>query len=356
MGPLLRLSESACVRLAEALLRASGAPHAEAELVAGDLTTSSLLGVDSHGMLRLPEYLDQIACGSLVPGAAITVQQRSAATAIVDCGYNFGQVGARRAAETAWRLASEAGIGCAVTLRCGHVGRLGSVVEWVARQGMLAVAACNSPVHGHFVVPFGGREGRLATNPLAYAVPCGGEPLVADISTSVAPEGKIRTYLNRGLPLPEGWAIDAAGRPTTDARAFYGPPRGGLLPLGGASGHKGFALGLLVEILGNTLAGHACTDPTLKGNGLWVLAVDPAPFVPPQRFRQLVDELMDYVKSSPPAEGFAEVLVPGEPERRMGVQRRQEGIPIDAATWAAIERHAARLGVSLAALAAEAPG
>lgn len=348
-----RLSEAACVRLGTALLHAAGAPLDEAELVAADLAASSLLGVDSHGMLRLPEYLGLVVQGNLVPGAKITVERRSAATAVVDCGYNFGQVGARRAAETAVWLARQAGIGCAVTLRCGHVGRLGGVVEWVARRAMVGLAACNSPVHGHFVVPFGGREGRLATNPLAYAVPCSGEPLVADISTSVVPEGKVRMYLQRGLPLPEGWAVDAAGRSTTDPRAFYGPPRGGLLPLGGASGHKGFALGLLVEILGNTLAGNACTDPALKGNGLWVLAVDPGPFGSRDRFHQLVDMLVAYVKSSPPAAGSEGVLVPGEPERRVRDARQKRGIPIDAATWTEIEAHASRLGVAVEALVSD---
>ena len=234
------------IHITTALFRALEAPPDEAACVAENLVASSLMGHDSHGVLRVPEYVDLVREGKIVPGAKITVARRSGATAIVDCGLNFGPVGAKRAMEACMEIARENRAACAVTRRCGHVGRLGAYPQMAAEQGLIALAFCDSPVHGHFVVPWGGREGRLSTNPIAYAVPTGSKPILADFSTSVAPEGKIRWYRNEGKELPLGWILDHEGKPATDPRAFYGPPRGSLLPLGGAAGYKGFALSLLV--------------------------------------------------------------------------------------------------------------
>ena len=212
---------------------------------------------------------------------------------------------------------------------------------------MIAIATCNSPISGHCVLPFGGREGRLATNPIAYGIPASGDPIIADFATSVAPEGKIRVYHHQDKPLPQGWIVDAAGNPTTDAKDFYGPPRGGILPLGGAAGHKGFALGLLVEILGSVLNGIATTDREAVGNGCCFVAVDPSAFCPEEQFSDEVSRTIDYMKSSPPAPGFEEVLVPGEIEFRTARRRSTEGVPVDETTWQAIGEHAERLRVSI---------
>jgi uncharacterized oxidoreductase len=334
-------------RTGAALFEAAGAPAAEAELTAQELVTSSLMGHDSHGALRIPEYLEAITKGQILPGARISVERRSPTTAVVDCGLNFGPVGAHQAMATAVQLAKEQKTACVITRRCHHVGRLGAYVQVAAAQDLIALATCNSPVYGHFVLPWGGKQGRLATNPLAYAVPTGGDPILADLSTSVAPEGKIRYHRNEGKPLPPGWVLDAQGNPTTDAAAFYGPPMGGILPLGGSAGHKGYALGLLVEILGSALAGARSTDPEIVGNGVCFLVLDLSAFCPIDRFKGLMDGLVAYVKSSPPAPGFAEVLVPGELEFRTLRRRSHEGVPLDEVTWRAIQEHARRLHVDL---------
>jgi LDH2 family malate/lactate/ureidoglycolate dehydrogenase len=336
--------------LAGALFRAAGAPADEAALTADHLVTSSLMGCDSHGIMRVPEYLTQVVEGTIVPGAPVVIDRRSGATALVDCGRNFGPVGATRAMEVAIAIAGESGVACVTTHRCNHVARLGAYVEQAAECGLIAIATCNSPVAGHFVIPWGGKQGRLATNPIAYGVPTGGDPILADFATSVAPEGKVRWYRNAGLPLPPGWIQDADGRPSTDPAAFYGSPRGGLLPLGGPVGYKGFALGLLVEILGSALAGVGSADPSIVGNGVCFIAIDPTRFVPLDRFRSLMDDLSAYIKSSPAAEGAGEVLMPGEREFRTRRARLEEGIPVDETTWDALRGHAARLGLDWEAL------
>ncbi len=333
--------------LAAALFQAAGTPGPEARRVAQSLLRSSLAGHDSHGVLRIPEYLQFIIDGTVCPGAAVEVRRTSNTTAVVDCGQNFGAVGAGRAIEIAIEIAQQHKTACVTTLRCSHVGRLGEYVETAARHDLIAIATCNSPISGHFVLPYGGREGRLATNPLAYGIPSAGDPIVADFSTSVAPEGKVRVHRNQDKPLPPGWIVDADGNPSIDANEFYGPPRGGILPLGGAAGHKGFALGLLVDILGSVLNGISSTDPDTLGNGVCFVVIDPAAFCPLDSFRREVARTIEYVKSSAPAPGFDEVLAPGEIEFRSARRRRVEGIPIDEPTWLAIREHADRLGVPL---------
>ena len=329
------------------LFQAAGAPEPDAEIVARSLVQSSLMGHDSHGVLRIPEYLQLIAVGTIVPKAAIKVTCTSNTTAIVDSGLNFGAVGGDRAIRTGIELAAQHKTACVTTRRCNHVGRLGAYVQTAAENGLIAIATCNSPIHGHFVLPWGGREARLATNPIAYGIPTGSNPIVADFSTSVAPEGKIRVYHNEQKALPEGWILDADGEPTVDSKQFYGPPRGGILPLGGSAGHKGYALSLLVEILGCVLNGISSMDAHTVGNGVCFLVIDPSAFCPLKQFRKLVDDTIAYVKSSPPAPGVEEVLVPGELEFQTMNQRQVDGIPIDDPTWQRMEAHARRLGVNL---------
>lgn len=332
-------------QLGAALFTAAGAAERDAVTTADSLITSSLMGHDSHGALRIPEYLDAMAEGVIVADARQTVERTGPATAVVDCGHGFGAVGAARAVEVAMEIARQQRTACVVPRRINHIGRVGAWVQLAADHGFIALATCNSPLHGHYVLPWGGREGRLATNPIAYAVPWGGDPIVADFSTSVAPEGKVRFYRNQGKLVPDGWIVDAEGQPTNDPNKFYGPPRGGMLPLGGQAGHKGFALSLFVQLIGSALAGVSVLDRTVMGNGVCFVLIDPTAFCPLAEFRRLIDEAIAYIKSSPPAPGFTEVLVPGELEFRTLRRRKREGIPVDPATLDALRRHGDRLGV-----------
>ncbi len=345
MSPLYR--PQSVSQLGTVLFTAAGAGEREAQIAVESLVTSSLMGHDSHGVIRIPEYLELMADGSIIPNAPIRVERTGAATARVDCGGGFGAVGAEHAIREGIAIAREQRTACVITRRCNHVGRLGAWVQIAADQGLLALATCNSPVYGHFVLPWGGRDPRLATNPIAYAVPTSGDPIVSDFSTSVAPEGKIRFYRNEGRPVPDGWILDADGIATNDPNQFYGPPRGGILPLGGGAGHKGFALSLLVEILGSALAGIGSQDKEVFGNGVCFIVIDPSAFCPLAEFRRLMDETVAYLKSSRPAPGFDEVLVPGELEFRTLRQRQRDGIPIDETTLKAFREHGTRWGIDV---------
>jgi uncharacterized oxidoreductase len=327
------------------VFEACGAPANEAAIVADHLIQSNLMGVDSHGAIRITQYVEEIRQKAIVPGARVTITKQTEATAVVDGGWNFGLVAGWHAMEIAMAKARDYHVACVLTQRCGHAGRLGAFTQQAAEKGYLAFAVCNSPRHGHFVLPWGGRKGRLSTNPISFAVPTDtGYPIVSDFSTSAAPEGKIRLYRERGESLPEGWIVDAQGRPSTDPSHFYGPPMGGILPFGGETGYRGYALSLLVEILGATLAGKDILIDR-PGNDLAFIVIDVSAFLPKEEFYKLVDRVREYVKSSPPADGFKEVLLPGEPEFRTLEIRRREGIPIEDGVWEKIVDCSQSLGV-----------
>jgi len=322
-------------RMVLAALTAGGAPAGEANIVARSLVAANLAGHDSHGVLRLPQYLAALRAGSIVPGAAIEVVSETPATAVLDAHWGFGQVAATRAAELAIAKAQECALAAVAVRRSTHVGRLADYVELVAARGMVGMMFVNGHGGAHNTVPWGGAEARLCTNPLACALPTGGDPIVIDISTSAVAEGKVRTYRMRGAPVPDGWIVDNAGRPTNDPEALYARPPGALLPLGGNVGYKGFALGLMVDLLAGALSGAGCSGPHPErgGNAFTIMVIDPRGFGGVEQFVAGADGLVAWVKSARPASGFDEVIVPGEPERRESVRRR-EGIPIGDALWA----------------------
>jgi uncharacterized oxidoreductase len=331
--------------LATRIFAALGAPEPDARWIATLLVRANLRGHDSHGVIRIPQYVASVRRGETNPRPAITTSQETPTTAVVDGDLGFGQVVARRATEVALDRAAVHGLGGVGVRRSNHVGRLADYVEMAAERGYVGLMWTNAAT-AVSVVPHGGVERRLSTNPLAIAVPGpnGGVALSVDMATSVVAEGKVRVKRNRKEPLPVGWAIDGKGAPVTDSTGFYGPPRAGLLPM---AAHKGTALGLVVEVMAGILSGAgaigAATGPVL--NGSFILLVDVARFLPLDSFTRQVSDLVTWVKSSQPAAGVAGVLVPGEPEARMERERGAQGVPVEDETWSQIETIAAELGV-----------
>lgn len=323
------------------VLAAAGADGDAAESVARSLVLANLRGVDSHGFMRVPEYLGFIADGRIDP-AARPVVERSGAVVQVQGHRCFGQLGARAGTLAAAAAAREHGVALAVVSGVKHVGRVGEYPELCAEQGLVAIVFCNGGPRGGLVAPFGGRGRALGTNPLAYAFPVAGRPpVVADFSTSMVAEGKVRIHAQAGKPLPAGWIVDAAGEPATDPAALY---EGGALLA--AAGHKGYALGLLAEVLGGVLAGEgsaaAGADP---GNGFVLLALDPG-----EAFPAGAAGVVGAVESHAPAAGFERVVAPGMPELEEEQRRLAGGIPFSAETWRLFAEAAEELGVDVPAL------
>jgi uncharacterized oxidoreductase len=327
--------------LATALLAAAGTPSKTAAAVGRSLVAANLAGHDSHGVLRLPAYLEAVRQGRVEPAAEATVLGRRGATAVVDAAWGWGQPAMRLATEEAIGRAREFGLGAAVVRRCFHIGRVAPYVEAIADAGMVGLAMANA---GPAVAPFGGRGRVLGTNPIAWAAPReeGKPPVSLDVATAAIAEGKLRVARAKGAEIPAGNVVDRDGQPAVDPNAFY--DGGALLAFGG---HKGSGFGLLAQIVGRGLAGM---DPSsLEGprgiNGPFVLAIDVAPFNDPAEFRRQVEAQCEAVTACPPGDGCDEVLLPGEPELRARARREAEGIPLAAATWRELLAEADRLGV-----------
>ena len=325
------------------LLRAAGTPEDLASVVADELTDANLTGHDSHGLVRIPGYLQTVKDGKVQPDARPSVVRRHGATACVSAHRGWGQPAARLAAETAAGLADEHGVGAVVLQESPHVGRLADYVESIAHGGHLAMAVANAWVN---VTPFGGRDRRLGTDPIAFAIPRGGPepPIVSDFATSVVAEGKLQVARAYGRSLAPGLIVDREGRPSADPEDFYAG--GALLP---AQGYKGYGLAVAIEALGGALSGMgpAMLPDYGDGNGMFVLAVQIGAFAPPDRFITHIQQMACALLTAPTAPGFEEILLPGELESRTRERRMREGIAVPPATWQAVRQAAAEVGVPL---------
>ena len=329
----------------------AGSPADEARQVAEHLVGANLRGHDSHGVIRTALYVKQVRDGALHPGAPTTIERESASTALIDGGWNLGPPVAIRAMEMAIAKARETGVGFVAIHHVGHIGRLGAYGEQAQLQGMIAMAGVNSP-GGRLTAAYGGAHRRTGTSPIMIAMPTGvpEEPFVLDMATSVVAEGKLKVGVNARKPVPDGWIVDGAGRPTNDARDFYGtgdnPQQGALLPVGGPiGGYKGFGLNLAMEALSGILSGAGTSVAGARGsNGVWMLALDPSRFLPLEAFQSGLDELLGFVKEPPYAEGHNEVMVAGEPERRRMAALLDRGIELDDETWRQIQETAEGTG------------
>ncbi len=314
-----------------------GALRQDAEQVAASLVKANLCGYDSHGVLRLSQYHEWWKQGLLKPAAQAEVADERGFAAFVNGHGAFGQVVARFAGQVALRRAQAGGCAVVTVRNSNHVGRLADVVEIVKDAGLIALAAANDSGAGQCVVPWGGMDGRLSTNPIAVGVPGGDGPgILFDFSTSAAAAGKVRQLLLQGRATPDGWLIDGAGSPTRDPGALFRDPHGFLLPAGG---HRGYALSLMVEVLAGILSGAGFANPNPgpeEMNGLFILALDPSWFMPRDAFRAHVDRLTAYIKTARPLPGTGPVHIPGERSRAEAARRERAGIALDDTSCAAL--------------------
>jgi hydroxycarboxylate dehydrogenase B len=339
------------LRLAQDCFAGVGVADADAALVAGHLLDAGLCGHDSHGMLRLPQYVEMVRKGTVDPLGAFKVLDEGPSRARVSGGWHYGPVTATQAVDLALDKAG-AGAVAVVTVRdCNHVARLGSFAALAPPRGQIVLMCSNGHGGDLAVAPHGGRDRRLPTNPLCLALPTGREwPLVLDMTTSATSGGAMRLAQNRGEDVPAGRIIDAEGEATVKVGDFYGPPPGAMLPLGAPlTGHKGFGLAVAVDILAGALSGAGCSkaQPERSGNALFIAALNIEAFVSLDAFEREADEFIGRLKASPAAPGFNQVEIPGE--RAYGIRQRRlvEGVPVDASAWQQIGDLAAELRVEL---------
>lgn len=331
------------------LFEASGCTADDARAVVDHLVESNLFGHDSHGAIRYYEYTRAIREGRFQPRATPEIVRDYPSTAVVDAGGALGQVGATFAMNLAIDKARQQGLATVTLRNTSHVGRAGAYPLMAARQGnMIGLAFVNAGRLGYQIAPFGGLEGRISTNPIAFSAPRPEtDPILVDMTTSVVAEGKVRVAINQGVEVPEGWLIDARGNPTTDPNDFRAEPPGAILPMGGVVAHKGYSLGLVVELLGGALSGEGCADGsrTMHSNGVLFTVYNIEHFTELSTYYDEVEALLEHVKSSKLAPGFNEILAPGEPEFRNAQRIESEGIEIDETTWEYICQEGRILGL-----------
>jgi LDH2 family malate/lactate/ureidoglycolate dehydrogenase len=313
----------------------------DAQAVADHLISANLRGVDSHGVIRIPYYVEGITRGFVNVRGQIRVVKETSVSALLNGGNQLGIVVANRATQIAIEKATQSGIAIVGILELGHVGMMAYYTEKIAREKLIGLACVDGVA---YVAPWGGAERVFGANPISYAFPTNDStPIVFDASTSAAAVFKIRVMGRKGQEIPGDWALDKDGNPTTKpAEALDGI----LLPFGQ---HKGYAFSLLVELLTYPLLGGlpsrgVVSHPSTQG-AMFIMALNPTLFRDYADYCNDIEKIVRTVKSTKPAKGFSQVVLPGEIENRTIRERLQAGIPIDENTWRELERIAKELKV-----------
>ncbi len=344
-----RFASNAVERLATTIFQRAGSTPEEAATIAHRLVDANLVGHDSHGVIRIPQYIERVLAKELIPNQTIEVVSETDVLAVVDGRFGFGQTVGEQTMRLAIQKCTHSGISVVALRNSGHLGRIGDWAIMAAEAGKISLHWVNTSGGGILVAPFGGSDRRLSADPIAAGIPVkGGSPIVADLSACVIANGKIRVARNKGVPVPEGCLIDANGQPTTDPEVFYADPPGAILPF---AGHKGFALGVLVETLAGALSGGGASNPENPSaymivNNMLTVVLDPAVFMPEASYAEEIDRFVAWVKGSPPLEEGGSILMPGEPEERSRADRLAHGLEIDDKTWDQITAAARSVGMN----------
>jgi LDH2 family malate/lactate/ureidoglycolate dehydrogenase len=330
-----------------------GVAKTEAETVAEVLVAADLRGVESHGVARLETYyVSRIRAGKIDPAPNVTVARETPTTLVLDAGNGLGHPAGKRAMLSVIDKAKHAGVAFGAVKNSNHFGIAGYYAMLALDHDMIGIASTNSVRYG---APTFGRDIMLGTNPWAYAIPTKNEPaFVLDFATTTVPRGKLEVYQRKDKKLNPGWAIDANGQETLDpAEALLGA----LLPLGGFGvdngGHKGYGLGLLVDIMCAVLSGGAFGNdlplPSSPPEGGKIShffgAIKIDGFRDPAAFRADMDKELRAFKDSQKAPGCDRIYVAGEIEHEKTLANRQNGVPVHVKVWAGLEKLAGELGL-----------
>lgn len=342
----MKLTADRLRELTAAIFEAAGCALPEAERIATHLVEANLVGHDSHGVIRVPSYVQWLRTGKVFAGRSIQVAVENDVLAVVDGQFGFGQTIGEQGVRLGIEKCARHGVSVIALRNSGHLGRIGDWPLMAARAGKLSLHFVNTSGAGILVAPHGGINRRLSANPIAAGVPMDdAAPMVLDISACTLAEGKIRVALNKGVPVPENCIIDSRGQPTTDPRVFYADPPGAILPI---AAHKGYGLAVLCEVLAGALTGGGCSNPANAGrvvNGMLSIYLDPARFQDDALFRAEIARFVDWVRSSEKVAVDGEILMPGEIEERTRARRLREGLDIEETTWRQIVATATEVGV-----------
>jgi LDH2 family malate/lactate/ureidoglycolate dehydrogenase len=311
----------------EGIFQKAGVPREDAKTVAEILVEANLRGVDTHGIYLINLYARRLQKGLINPTPRFRFEKKRAGVGILDADFSLGQLSTLEAARKAVEMAQAAGIGSVAVKNSNHFGAAAYYAEYCARRDCIGLVMSDGECD---VIPFGGREKFLGTNPLCCCIPAGSYPwFCMDMATSEVAFGKVRAAAEGGKPIPSNWAVDRNGKPVTDATEAYA-----VVPMSGA---KGYAISLMIEVLSSRLTGMPYGAHIVRKFDDWenkafmghyVQAIDIEAFCPVEKFKERMDELLADLKKQPPAPGVGEILIPGEPEWRTKSRREEEGCPI----------------------------
>ena len=344
-GPI-RIEAKRLRQFVAAAFNAIDISESESTLIAESLVDANLCGHESHGVVRVAEYVDLLRSGGLRGGVDVKVESETPALIVGDGQSGFGQIQMRILIEKLIPKAKTVGLACGTMKNCGHVGRLAEWCERLGERGFASFLTVNDNGVLKCVAPPGGTEPRISTNPVAMGAPGNPAPLVVDVSTSVVANGKIRVAQIAGQSCPDGWLIDSDGKSTTDPNDRFAEPPGSILPMGG---YKGFGLGLLLDALVGGLSGGECPpapDGTVECNNVLLVVFDPRHFGGAEHFQKQVEELSGFVRSSCRVNADQPIRLPGDRASSLRKERLADGVPLDAGTWAQLCQCAESLGVA----------
>jgi LDH2 family malate/lactate/ureidoglycolate dehydrogenase len=324
------------------VLAAWGMSEAHAATTAAMMLETDLRGVDSHGISMLPTYDREYRAGRLNVRPVFKTVREGPATALIDADASLGHPAAVHGMTLAVDKCRDSGVALVAVYNSHHFGAAGCYARLAAERGVIGLVT--SATRGVSMVPTFGAEPVLGTNPLAFAAPARrNPPFELDMATTTVAAGKVKVHKLNHRPLPAGWVVDEAGRPVTDPdaafRYVFERPEGGITPLGGPrelGGHKGYGLAVMVHVLAGTLAGASFSpirnrtqkpsDPHNIGHGF--IAIDPAAFRAPGAFEADLDDVIDVLHATRPADPAQPVLVAGDPERATRAERLRDGVPL----------------------------
>jgi uncharacterized oxidoreductase len=350
----MHIAANALRRTVHTICVAAGSQDKEAALVGEQLVEANLRGHDSHGVGMLPQYIQNVRKGTLHPNQHIKILSDRGAILVIDGQMGYGQTIGTEAMAAGIKRAQDTGLALVALHNSHHLGRIGTWAEQCLGANLVSIHFVNVIGSPPRVAPYGGSDARFGTNPFCVGVPAGeGEPVVLDLATSRIAMGKARVAKNKGEEAPEGCLIDSKGHSTRNPRVLFEPPIGALLPFGD---HKGSGLAFICELLGGGLTGGVTIPPgrarpSAIVNNMLSIIIDPAALGSTAAFRQEVEKVKAWVKSSPPAPGTKAMMVAGEPERAIRARRLAEGVPVDAETWREIVEAAKSVGVPQTELA-----
>ena len=328
--------------LTQLIFRTAGATDDHASQVADVLIANNLAGHDSHGILRIPEYLENIKNGEIVPSATPEILQETPVSALISGNWSFGQVVGNMATDVAIAKAKSQGVAAVSVVQAAHTGRLAAFTERASDQGVVMFMTIGT-VDRPMTAPYGGAAPILGTNPMAFSLPNRDGPAVTlDFATSAIAAGKIKVAKAMHQSLPPDTLMDKNGNPSTNPQDFF--EGGFMVPFGG---HKGYALAIIAEMMSGPLAGCDAFPGVTARSGIFIFALRADLFRPMTAYQDALSKSIGKIKAIPPAKGFSQVMMPGEPEYQTKLSREKNGIEIQVDTWESVRKAALTIGINI---------